>query len=138
MQLRNILVLFLALSSSAFAQGKFFTVTSNDCDGVAIAPLAGQRIYVDLEGSVLGLGYDDENKCRVVDFASVLRQSFSPQKTEFLFVNEAGSKNSCSGKVALPFNEGSRFSSAVVEPTTITLFDTFACKKLVMAVEEAN
>src|SRR5690606_10139514 len=118
------LSLSLLLSTSSFA-GDFFAVKEKFCDGTSVEVAQNERVFVDMEKGVLGIG-STEGNCQVVDFTQVLilTKTSNPDEYKTLSVRDIGRRSTCSATSdeILPF-ERIRYSYALVKADSIEFSD---------------
>lgn len=68
----------LAFIYSSLSCAEFFEIKKKICDGKTIQVNAGERIYINLDQSLIGIGYNDGD-VKIVDFNSIVILEGSPE-----------------------------------------------------------
>lgn len=139
MKIFGALLISLALSSSAFAEGKFYNVVANECDGQFAKPIAGQRFYMDVGNfsSVLGMGFTSSGSCEIMNYFLLNNVSSNLDSQKYAFALDVGGTDSCAANNKTGPSTF-QFSEVTVAGPEITFSETAGCSKLVLTVEEAK
>tara|TARA_R110002072_G_scaffold534_3_gene3714 strand:+ start:93514 stop:93930 length:417 start_codon:yes stop_codon:yes gene_type:complete len=129
-------VFFLAILGSSSIYASFINVDTVNCDGETVQNSEIERVYVDFNRAMFGIG-KSESKCRVVDFYSVLTTTNSTSDGQQMIVfqptEEVGRRSSCT-KDLLPF-AGISFEAAAFTGKKIILSNTEKCQALELSLE---
>jgi len=97
----------------------FLNVKSKLCDQKEATVKNGERIYIDLDRGLIGIGFTSDQNCKVVDFKSANVSEKTGDQTKLVVVSSVGRKSSCQDEI-LPY-AGLEFKDAILTASTLTI-----------------
>ena len=117
MKITSTIIVSTLLSLTANAD--FLNVKSKLCDQKEVIVKNGDRIFIDLNQGLIGIGFTSDQNCRVVDFKSATIIEKSDDQTKLAIVSSVGRRSSCQNGV-LPY-AGLEFKNAILTADTLAI-----------------
>ena len=106
-------------NDTAKRSANFLNVKSKFCDQKETTVKNGERIFIDLDQGIIGIGFTTDQNCKVVDFKSATVTEFDDKQTKLAVVTSVGRKSSCQDGV-LPY-AGLEFKNAIFTADTLAI-----------------